>query len=319
RLSFLTRSILLSASTRAGPLVSASRPRMASAASSRPRAASMSTTTMSASAAPPQAASTMARSRRRRGAKMPGVSMNTSWLAPSTAMPRTGLRVVCTLWLTIDTLAPTSRLTSVDLPAFGAPITAMKPQRVSPAGAGSLMGPPHALARQQRSGGSLLGGALARPLTARRLGALDAHFGGEARGMVGAFTADLHVLRQVAALALGPFLPRRLGIRRRGRRGLELVAPVGAHDLARRRVAGLEKNGPEQRLAGVGQDGLLVAAAAAGLRLAQDQRRSELERARNLRAGAAANEAVVEAGEVALAGGGIELAQDLGHGQPQHA
>ena len=66
-----------------------------------------------------QAASTMARSRRRRGWNMPGVSMNTSWLAPSMAMPRTGARVVCTLWLTIETLLPTSALTSVDLPALG--------------------------------------------------------------------------------------------------------------------------------------------------------------------------------------------------------
>ena len=73
----------------------------------------------------------MARSRRRRGAKMPGVSMNTSWLAPSMAMPRTGIRVVCTLWLTMLTLAPTRVLTSVDLPAFGAPMMAMKPKRVA--------------------------------------------------------------------------------------------------------------------------------------------------------------------------------------------
>ena len=39
-------------------------------------------------------------------------------------------RVVCTLWVTIDTFAPTSRLTSVDLPAFGAPISATKPECV---------------------------------------------------------------------------------------------------------------------------------------------------------------------------------------------
>ena len=38
------------------------------------------------------------------------------------AMPRTIERVVCTLWLTIETLVPTSRLTSVDLPALGAPM-----------------------------------------------------------------------------------------------------------------------------------------------------------------------------------------------------
>jgi hypothetical protein len=41
-------------------------------------------------------------------------------------------RVVCTLCETIDTLAPTSWLTSVDLPALGAPISATNPDRVGP-------------------------------------------------------------------------------------------------------------------------------------------------------------------------------------------
>ena len=46
-------------------------------------------------------------------------------------MPRTGMRVVCTLWLTIETLLRTSALISVDLPALGAPISATNPQRVA--------------------------------------------------------------------------------------------------------------------------------------------------------------------------------------------
>ena len=46
------------------------------------------------------------------------------------AMPRIRARVVCTLWVTIDTFAPTSRFSSVDLPALGAPIRATKPERV---------------------------------------------------------------------------------------------------------------------------------------------------------------------------------------------
>ena len=41
---------------------------------------------------------------------MPGVSMNTSWLAPSMAMPRKGIRVVCTLWLTIADLGAHQRI-----------------------------------------------------------------------------------------------------------------------------------------------------------------------------------------------------------------
>ena len=46
------------------------------------------------------------------------------------AMPRIRIRVVCTLWVTIETLAPTMRFISVDLPAFGSPISATSPQRV---------------------------------------------------------------------------------------------------------------------------------------------------------------------------------------------
>jgi hypothetical protein len=99
-----------------------------------PLAASTTRTTISASRAPPQAASTIAVSSRFLGANTPGVSTKISWLSPSMAMPRTGTRVVCTLCETIDTLAPTSALTSVDLPAFGAPMTAMKPQRWSSTG-----------------------------------------------------------------------------------------------------------------------------------------------------------------------------------------
>ena len=73
----------------------------------------------------------MARSRRRFGAKMPGVSMNTICAAPSVTTPRIWARVVCALWVTIDTLVPTSALSSVDLPALGAPTSATKPQRVA--------------------------------------------------------------------------------------------------------------------------------------------------------------------------------------------
>ncbi len=72
-----------------------------------------------ASLAPPQAARIMARSSLRRGWKMPGVSTSTIWASPCMATPRTGKRVVCTFWVTIETLAPTRRLVRVDLPALG--------------------------------------------------------------------------------------------------------------------------------------------------------------------------------------------------------
>src|SRR5215831_20362950 len=212
RRAFFTRSILLRTNT-GGVRVPFSRSRMRSASGSRSLAASNSTATMSASKAPLQAASTMARSSRRRGTKMPGVSMNTSWLAPSTAMPRTGVRVVWTLRLTMLTLAPTSVLTRVDLPAFGAPMMAMKPQRVSGTGPTSLIGSSaNTFAGEKGSGCRLLGGALAGAFAAGRFGALDANLGREAGRVIGSLACHLHVLRQLEALALGPLLQCRLGV-----------------------------------------------------------------------------------------------------------
>ena len=73
---------------------------------------------------------TMARSSRRRERKIPGVSTKTSWRSRlgAMAMPRMRLRVVCTLGVTMATLAPTSGLTRVDLPALGTPRMATKPR-----------------------------------------------------------------------------------------------------------------------------------------------------------------------------------------------
>ena len=132
RTSALTRSILLMASATFWPCGMRSRmvSMMALVPSVRPRCASTSRTIRSASAAPPQAAATMARSRRRRGLKRPGVSTNTIWACPSIATPLIRVRVVWTLCVTIETLAPTMRFSSVDFPAFGSPISATKPARV---------------------------------------------------------------------------------------------------------------------------------------------------------------------------------------------
>src|SRR5215475_2112250 len=72
----------------------------------------------------------MARSSRRFGGKMPGVSTRMICDLPSITMPRISARVVCTLRETMVTLEPTSALTRVDLPTLDAPISATKPQRV---------------------------------------------------------------------------------------------------------------------------------------------------------------------------------------------
>src|SRR5206468_8280650 len=117
------------------------------------------------SCAPVHAVSTMARSSRRFGAKMPGVSTKTNWALFSTRMPRISARVVCTLRETMVTLAPTSALTRVDLPTLGAPINATKPQRVADgaalSGASSVIAAAgDAFARDHHGRRNLLGRAL---------------------------------------------------------------------------------------------------------------------------------------------------------------
>src|SRR6185312_14216338 len=114
---------------------------------------------------PPHAVVTMARSSRRRGEKMPGVSTKISCEEPSTAMPRINARVVCTLRDTIVTLEPTRALTSVDLPTLGAPISATKPQRVAVGAASSrelsVTVAADAFARDHHRGRNRFGGTLA--------------------------------------------------------------------------------------------------------------------------------------------------------------
>ena len=97
---------MASATVRPAGSCAASASRISRTPSVSPRCASIISTTTSASAAPPQAAFTMARSSRRRGRNSPGVSTKTSCASPSMAMPRIRVRVVCTLWVTIETLAP---------------------------------------------------------------------------------------------------------------------------------------------------------------------------------------------------------------------
>src|ERR1700692_1388712 len=109
----------------------------------------------------------MARSRRHFREEIPGVSTRMICALLSITMPRISARVVCTLRETIVTLEPTSALTSVDFPTFGAPISATKPQRVAGGGAASAEGlsvipaAADAFARDHHGGRDLLGGALA--------------------------------------------------------------------------------------------------------------------------------------------------------------
>src|SRR5262249_33506857 len=248
RPGFATRSTLLRTRSLRPP-TSPSFCTIASVSGSMPRLASIISATMSASCAPVQADVTMARSSRRRGAKIPGVSTNTSCDLPSIAMPRTSVRVVCTFELTIVTLAPTSALTSVDLPTLGAPIRATKAQRFgasviagSAAARYSLLathqlGRLDPLARQHGGGRGLLGGALgaAEPFGRLELRQRDRH--AELGVVVRPGALDLLVGRGRQPPRLRPFLQHGLRIAQRPRRRAHALAPQPLDQGGRRRVA----------------------------------------------------------------------------------
>ena len=96
-----------------------------------------------------------------------------------------------------------------------------------------------------------------------------------------------------------------------------MALPEVTHHAARLVEPGLEEDRADERLDGIGEDRLLVAAAALGLALRQDQVGTR-SMSRHARA-ASAHQAVVAPREVALAGGGVGLAEDLGDGEPEHA
>ena len=90
-------------------------------------------TTISAASASRSSCSTRCCMRRvssSRGRCTPGRSVSTSCTSSRVATPRIARRVVWGLSETIATLRPTIALTSVDLPTFGRPASATKPDRV---------------------------------------------------------------------------------------------------------------------------------------------------------------------------------------------
>src|SRR3954471_15592866 len=306
---FSTRSILLSTST-FGCRTSASLPRIASASSSMPFLASMSSATMSASCAPLHAVVTIARSSRRRGAKMPGVSISTSCAVPIIAIPRTSERVVCTFRLTIVTFDPTSALVSVDLPAFGAPINATKPQRCAPPCDDGCTSPStgsairrihfHAFAREHGGGGGLVGGALgaALPLRGLQCGNIDRN--AEFRIMMWAGALDLAISWCREPPSLRPFLQHGLRIAQRTRRRHHTVVPPPLDQGRGGRIAAIDEHRTDQSLAHIGEDRGAAAPPRIRFRVAQPQRGAEIDLARHIGAAFAPHEVGQTARQLAL-------------------
>src|SRR5579863_506364 len=90
----------------------------------------------------------------------PGVSISSICASASLRIPRIRRRVVCGRGVTIATLCPTSRFTSVDLPTLVRPATATNPARCSPIALTALFFDPI----QREAGGGLLALLLAAAL-----------------------------------------------------------------------------------------------------------------------------------------------------------
>src|ERR1700733_11547816 len=231
-----------------------------------PDLASSSTQTRSASCAPLHAVDTMARSSRRFGRKIPGVSTRMICALFSITMPRIRARVVCTLRETMVTLEPTRALTSVDLPTLGAPISATKPQRVATGGAlvedsSVIIAATDALALNHHRGCDLFGGALVAADAFGRIQSGQIHRNPELRIVMRTGALDFAIDRRRQAIALCPFLQHGLGIAQRPPRFALPFGPVAFDELGRGTVAAVEKHRADHRFADVAEHGFAQARA----------------------------------------------------------
>ena len=156
-----------------------------------------------------------ARSARRAGAGRPAGRRARAATSSRVATPRIARRVVCGLSETIATLRPTIALTSVDLPTFGRPASATKPDAGHPDPRHAS--PPGARAsRRRRSRGPSRRGAARRgrpprggPRCAR--GQITTSPSSRGAGAIGAVAVDRereHVGRPVLAAVLAVERPR---------------------------------------------------------------------------------------------------------------
>src|ERR1700737_4325049 len=216
----------------------------------------------------------MARSSRRLGRKMPGVSTRMICALLSITMPRISARVVCTLRETIVTLEPTSALTSVDLPTLGAPISATKPQRVATGAASSgalsvIVAAADAFALDHHGRCDLFGSALAAADAFGRRQPRQIHGDAKLRIVMRSGAFDLAIDRRRQALGLRPFLQHGLGIAQRPPRLAHPLGPVAPDEQRRGRIAAVEKYRADHRLADVAEHGFAQTRAGQGADLAE--------------------------------------------------
>ena len=160
-------------------------------------------------------------------------------------MPRIRRRVVCTLGETIDTLVPTRRFSKVDLPTFGAPRMAMKPQRVGLDGF-SVMPLRSELRRASSCSAAACSAARLEPPVASPKRDRRARPRSRTWARARAGGPGHAVLGQAEPAALRPLLQGGLGVTRRADHGFQARLDAAAHDGGRRLPAAVEVDGAHQ-------------------------------------------------------------------------
>src|SRR5271165_3664252 len=132
----------------------------------------------------------------------PGVSINRICASSSLRIPRIRRRVVCGRGVTIATLCPTSRFTSVDFPTLVRPATATKPARCSPMALAALLF--YSIEREAR--GRLLALLFAAALSHAEIAPGDSDARGKSLGVIGSVGRDQFINRLRAKIAVRDFL-----------------------------------------------------------------------------------------------------------------
>src|SRR5581483_372716 len=163
-------------------------------------------------------------------------------------------------------LEPTSALTRVDSPTLGAPISATKPQRVSPPPRSSsvMLAAGDAFALDHHGCGDLLRGALAAADALGGRKPRQIHGDAELRIVMRPGALDLAIDRRRQALALCPFLQHGLGIAQRLARLAHPLGPVALDELACRGEAAVEIDRADHGLADVAEHGFAQSRAGTG-------------------------------------------------------
>src|SRR5262245_38310102 len=196
------------------------------------------------------------------------------------------------------TFDPTSAFNNVDLPALGAPMSAMKPQRVESSAIKLVRR--HADAGKHLGGGGLFGRALRtadafgwRPI---RQHDRNAKF----RIMMGSCSRELPVVGSWKTARLRPFLQDRFRIAQRAQRLEHPLFPETGDQLVGRVVAAIDEHRADKRLAYIRQYRGSTPAARMRLGTAELEHGSEVHRTRNLGTGFLANKVGQASGQLAF-------------------